>query len=703
MAKEQIIIEFKPSGHPSLLSAIRSLDKATRSLLRTQAGLQDQIRGTTGAQKKFNVMSLFGIRNQRNMNTTVSKGAVAFSVFRSKLLLASFAMSLFGKSIGVAIKAMMRQEEAEKKLSAALKSTGNVTGVTSIKLKAMASDLQAITKFGDETIISAQALMLTFTKIGRDVFPEAIKATLNISEAMGQDLQQTVIQVGKALNDPVKGMSALSRVGIQLTKTQQKQIRDFARMNKVAEAQKIILQELEVQFGGMAVSATRTLTGALMQLKNSWGDLLERIGNEIAPLLGTIAESFKSVTMAMMTEQEKEIAILQGLGFTEELINERRKVMHRETMVNLQAQGSGLLATWGTIAQGEASLISLNAEYKNLNEDIKENQGLVEGDERAIRKLGVEWGLTRSEMEFMIDTTQAVSAGFGTFASHILANPLKAVLSLEETLKAMNNETFKSIVANRESGDAFKKQKDQVESFIVTLRALMELMGHEFPEVTVKATLTQKQMLQGAQLFSSQFSALTSTMKSDLQAREKAEIDALKNTDAYKRASSEKQKKMEEDKRKTFAKEKLKIWNQEKLLNISNVIMNTATAIMKAGSQLGAFAVPMQIALGAMGAWQLSIIQGQKPPKFAQGGMVGGRPHSQGGSIIEAERGEFVMSSSAVRNIGIETMNRINEGGGAGGVNINFSGNVLSQDFIENEAIPQIKEAIRRGADLGVA
>ena len=703
MAKEQIIIEFKPSGHPSLLSAIRSLDKATRSLLRTQAGLQDQIRGTTGAQKKFNVMSLFGIRNQRNMNTTVSKGAVAFSVFRSKLLLASFAMSLFGKSIGVAIKAMMRQEEAEKKLSAALKSTGNVTGVTSIKLKAMASDLQAITKFGDETIISAQALMLTFTKIGRDVFPEAIKATLNISEAMGQDLQQTVIQVGKALNDPFKGMSALSRVGIQLSKTQQKQIRDFARMNKVAEAQKIILQELEVQFGGMAVAATRTLTGALMQLKNSWGDLLERIGNEIAPLLGTIAESFKSVTMAMMTEQEKEIAILQGLGFTEELINERRKVMHRETMVNLQAQGSGLLATWGTIAQGEASLISLNAEYKNLNEDIKENQGLVEGDERAIRKLGVEWGLTRSEMEFMIDTTQAVSAGFGTFASHILANPLKAVLSLEETLKAMNNETFKSIVANRESGDAFKKQKDQVESFIVTLRALMELMGHEFPEVTVKATLTQKQMLQGAQLFSSQFSALTSTMKSDLQAREKAEIDALKNTDAYKRASSEKQKKMEEDKRKTFAKEKLKIWNQEKLLNISNVIMNTATAIMKAGSQLGAFAVPMQIALGAMGAWQLSIIQGQKPPKFAQGGMVGGRPHSQGGSIIEAERGEFVMSSSAVRNIGIETMNRINEGGGAGGVNINFSGNVLSQDFIENEAIPQIKEAIRRGADLGVA
>ena len=39
---------------------------------------------------------------------------------------------------------------------------------------------------------------------------------------------------------------------------------------------------------------------------------------------------------------------------------------------------------------------------------------------------------------------------------------------------------------------------------------------------------------------------------------------------------------------------------------------------------------------------------------------------------------------------------------GGGGVNVTFSGNVMSEDFIENEAIPQIKEAIRRGADIGI-
>ena len=69
--------------------------------------------------------------------------------------------------------------------------------------------------------------------------------------------------------------------------------------------------------------------------------------------------------------------------------------------------------------------------------------------------------------------------------------------------------------------------------------------------------------------------------------------------------------------------------------------------------------------------------------------------------MIEAEQGEYVVSRAGVQSIGIEALNRINAGGGSA-VNITFSGNVMSKDFIEDEAIPQIKEAIRRGADIGV-
>jgi hypothetical protein len=71
--------------------------------------------------------------------------------------------------------------------------------------------------------------------------------------------------------------------------------------------------------------------------------------------------------------------------------------------------------------------------------------------------------------------------------------------------------------------------------------------------------------------------------------------------------------------------------------------------------------------------------------------------------MIEAEQGEFVMSRNAVNAVGVEAMNRINAGGGAGSVVVNVSGNVMSQDYVEGELADQLKEAIRRGADIGVS
>ena len=79
-----------------------------------------------------------------------------------------------------------------------------------------------------------------------------------------------------------------------------------------------------------------------------------------------------------------------------------------------------------------------------------------------------------------------------------------------------------------------------------------------------------------------------------------------------------------------------------------------------------------------------------------------------------AQGGDFVTSGSQMIMVGdnpsgrehvkIEPLDAGGEPtGGGGSVVVNFSGNVMSQDFIEDEAIPMIKSAIRRGADIGVA
>ena len=164
------------------------------------------------------------------------------------------------------------QQKAEAKLNAVLKSTAGVAGLTANELKNMASELQGVTTFGDETIIGAQSLLLTFTKIGEEVFPQATETILNMAVAMETDLKSATVQLGKALNDPITGISALSRVGVQLTDTQKEQIKSFTELGDIASAQKVILGELETQFGGLAKATAQTMAGSLDQMTNSVGD-----------------------------------------------------------------------------------------------------------------------------------------------------------------------------------------------------------------------------------------------------------------------------------------------------------------------------------------------------------------------------------------------------------------------------------------------
>ena len=279
------VLEFSVKGDKIHVKALKQSGDAAKSYAK----------GLGILNKEQNIT----FRNQRNLHKANLKLMGSFSVLRSKLLLITFATALFTKTIGRLISASNEQELAERKLSQALTSTGRATEFSSHEMKNFAAELQKVSSFGDETIIKSQALLATFTSIGKNVFPNATKAILNVSAAMGQDLQQTTIQVGKALNDPLLGMTSLRRVGIQLSETQQKQIKSFVEVNDVLSAQKIILGELETQFGGMAEAITETSAGALLQMKNALGDTAEALGDLLAPAVINIAKTFTGAAEAV--------------------------------------------------------------------------------------------------------------------------------------------------------------------------------------------------------------------------------------------------------------------------------------------------------------------------------------------------------------------------------------------------------------------
>jgi phage-related protein len=139
--------------------------------------------------------------------------------------------------------------------------------------------------FDDEAILGGESMLLTFTNIGKEVFPEATKTILDMSQALGQDLQSSAMQLGKALNDPVQGITALRRVGVAFTDDQEKMIKTMVEMGDVAGAQKLILAELSKEFGGSAEAAGETMAGQLAILNTEFENVKEEAGTAFLPVL----------------------------------------------------------------------------------------------------------------------------------------------------------------------------------------------------------------------------------------------------------------------------------------------------------------------------------------------------------------------------------------------------------------------------------
>ena len=127
------------------------------------------------------------------------------------------------------MRAFDEQAKAIAQVEAGLKSTGNAVGFTSKQLQQMASDLQNKTIFGDEEILKgATAQLLTFTNIAGENFARTQAVALDLATRLDGDLKSASIQLGKALNDPVANLTALSRAGIQFSDDQKEVIKSLA-------------------------------------------------------------------------------------------------------------------------------------------------------------------------------------------------------------------------------------------------------------------------------------------------------------------------------------------------------------------------------------------------------------------------------------------------------------------------------------------
>lgn len=697
----KVQIRFEATGD-------KELAKAFTSAANAQKKLEDVTKKYEAEQRKSNRTTKAAFTNFTRLTGSMGKFRLSLATLRSNLLVFTFGFNVLNRTLGQAVRAFSEQQVAVAKLNQTLRSTSFAARLSSRELQGLAANLQRLTGIGDETIISMQGILLTFTKIKGEIFKDATEAIIDVSVAMGQDLQQSAIQVGKALNDPIIGVSALSRVGIQFTDTQKQLIKQFVRTNQVAKAQRVILDELNVQFGGTAANLDST-SFAMKRVQAAFGDFLETGGGKLAPQVERLANLFADfLEMLNNTEESRAARAFSELSEENKRLAIRTRITQKELdrigeqfdMIAVDAQSKKGFKN--TIAQIDENIRNLNKQEKPLSRFLNQ---IMSDNKNA--------GVTFESLFVDIDTFN--KALTETFGQEGLLLPAKTV-GFTEGIEQYANTILDLQGAIRGEGMGKQIQLADDIALIGTL-AKDGIDAGEFSDFVSAFDLLGSTIQTNAGEFNVFAPILSSIMDgtiqfNDLNAQQIEQLRILKEKvielgsaygnfqdefkpfsqqiENFNKAVSPYVKAFDQltAAGMLFTKNNKEVTIQllklRRALAIGNVILGFTEFLSK-----GMFAKAFSTL--ATGMTQVAQIKAQ---------LDAAREAATGADFVTNGRQLLMVGDNATGRERVQVTPLGNTGGGGGGdssVTINLNGNILgTEDFVRDELIPQIENAVGR-------
>ena len=268
----------------SLDKLINRVDKLEKSQRKNKKATKDSKKSVDSFTKAATsgATGVSHLRNQTNKATgSFTLFQKSLSVARSRLLVLSFGFALVNKSILNLLRTYGEQQKAEIQLGQAL-------GFTSKKLHQKAAALQSVTTFGDEEVLKAMGLIAAYIK-EEDQISNVTEATLDLAAAKGMDLTTAADLVAKSVGSST---NALSRYGIEVNGV----VGTSERLNSA-------ISGINNLYKGQSKVLTQTVLGSMQQTSNAFGDLAERIGKDLAPILVPIIKQFKNLAEALDTRK----------------------------------------------------------------------------------------------------------------------------------------------------------------------------------------------------------------------------------------------------------------------------------------------------------------------------------------------------------------------------------------------------------------
>ena len=745
-----IIVEFKAKGHPGLIAAIRALNAET-----------DKLRGITDKATKSG--GLFDVRNKRNAKGMGILGN-KFSVVRSKLLLLNFAIALGGRQLLNMAKQAAKLQNMEKAFKSLTKGTGNFatsmfTLQTATKGTMSQFDLMqqannamilGITKNTDE-----MSEMFSMAKrLGDALGVDTKRAVESLVTGIGRQSRLMLDNIGII----VKSDEAYQDYAATLDKTVD-ELTDAEKKQAFFNAAMDAARSKVAQLGPTARTASDSF--------NAFGATMDNVGSAIGSTIGPVVTGFMDgvtefINDIMQSDLEEFITDLERMGIAiadiqglseilamekandaikqseEDYINFIQRIKDSNsdyikslgefdvgfsqavtqfqtlddlTLEGVEGQLEKIIASALVLGTSTGTLTNQNRIYeehiKKLNESLTDNADLSEGRKKLIRD-----DITRTQKQIDFND-KLIKTNYDQAESYSVER--EQLLKLLAILKTFGD--AQDVIARKGApaplttdptpGDDVA-EKLSIQNTALNERAIIQaelaLIEEQLAIVRAKNPDNTAEGREKKIQFEKQENSL---LKNKISLNAKlVDLDGKKaaaQSDFMKKSAAAMDQLFGMSKEAAFLKALAASIDAYAAYNkaLSDPSLPYPTNWLVAASALAsglANVTAIYNAINQMGGGGRA-----STPSYEYGGYVGGRRHSQGGTLIEAEQGEFVMSRNAVDSIGTEALNRMNLGGGGGGVNITVTGNVLTQDYVEGELAESIKEALRRGSDFGIS
>jgi phage-related holin len=209
-----------------------------------------------------------------------------------------FGASAAGIGLAVGAPLVKMALDAEKAASSqarlvqVFRSMGDETGRAAEKAAKLADSLMFEIAVDDEEIKATMAKLATFENViknktgSMEVFERATRAAFDLQAAGFGDASGNAVQLGKALNDPIKGMTALTRAGVSFTNAEKQKIQTLVATGKLFDAQTFMLSAIEKQVGGVA----KATADDSAKMKIAFGEISEKLGTALLPTLAKLTD-----------------------------------------------------------------------------------------------------------------------------------------------------------------------------------------------------------------------------------------------------------------------------------------------------------------------------------------------------------------------------------------------------------------------------